>query len=283
MRSRKRSVLETVKRFTGTNSKLRSLLDKLYSEVNRRDYVSPDPLEFLYKYPDARDIEIVGLVASSLAFGNVRQILKSVSKVLHEMKSPRDFLDSTDESDFPKIFTSFRHRFVSGKELASLLRSAKFAIRDHGSLAACFKSCIRKDDETVLPALQKFVERLNFYNGDRPLDYLLPLPSRGSACKRLNLYLRWMVRKDDVDPGIWKEVPARKLLIPLDTHMWQIAQRLHFTARKQADMKSVIEITDSFRKINPEDPVKYDFALTRAGIRRNIPGPPDLAEILDSH
>ena len=99
---------------------------------------------------------------------------------------------------------------------------------------------------------------------------LLPDPSRGSAVKRLNLYLRWMVRKDDVDPGGWEDVPASKLIVPLDTHMYHFGQCYGFTCRKSADLKTAIEITRGFRQLNPEDPVKYDFAITRFGIRNEL-------------
>ncbi|MBW2545477.1 MAG: TIGR02757 family protein, partial [Deltaproteobacteria bacterium] len=97
----------------------------------------------------------------------------------------------------------------------------------------------------------------------------VPLPAKGSACKRLNLFLRWMVRRDDVDPGGWDDIPPSKLVIPLDTHMHRICLAFGFTKRKQADMKTALEITDSFRAIVPDDPVRYDFALTRLGIRKD--------------
>ncbi|MFC1474950.1 TIGR02757 family protein, partial [bacterium] len=99
--------------------------------------------------------------------------------------------------------------------------------------------------------------------------YLTPAPRRGSACKRMNLFLRWMVRRDDVDPGPWTDVPASKLVVPLDTHMHRISSGMGLTSRKQADLKTAIEITDAFRAISPEDPVRYDFALTRLGILGN--------------
>jgi len=108
--------------------------------------------------------------------------------------------------------------------------------------------------------------------------HLLPLPRLGSACKRLNLFLRWMIRKDDVDPGGWENIPLSKLIIPLDTHMHKIGILTGLTSRKQANMRTAFEITDGFKKLVPEDPVKYDFSLTRIGIR----GDANFEEILSN-
>ncbi|MFA6566899.1 MAG: TIGR02757 family protein [Victivallales bacterium] len=247
----------------------RKHLDSLYLKYNRRDFVHPDPLEFLYRYENARDREIAGLIASSLAYGNVKQILKSVSKVLDKTGSPYDFLMNSDRNGISAAFSGFKHRFTAGKDLSDMLLSAKFAIGKYGSLEKCFMSGMRKSDTDIIPALRSFVRNLSseFNRGE---NFLLPSPDRGSACKRLNLYLRWMVREDDVDPGGWKHIPESKLLIPLDVHMWNICREAGFTVRKQANLKSVLEITAKFAEINPGDPVKYDFTLSRFGIRDEL-------------
>lgn len=244
----------------------RELLERLYRKYNRREFVHPDPLEFLYSYPDLRDREIVGLVASSLAYGRVAQILKSVRKVLDTMgKSPRDYVESGSEDGFLKSFKGFKHRFTTDVEMASLLAGARRAIRQHGSLNKFFVAGMSGGDVTVLPALEKFAAGIDCCG-----KYLLPCPARGSACKRLNLFLRWMVREDRVDPGGWKGVSPAQLVVPLDTHMAKIGRGLGFTRRKGADIRMVLEITEAFRKIAPSDPVRYDFALTRFGIRDDM-------------
>jgi len=120
----------------------------------------------------------------------------------------------------------------------------------------------RPEDDTVIPALEGFAKA--FFPSGSP--FLIPAPSKGSACKRLNLFLRWMVRQDEVDPGGWDLIPPSKLVVPLDTHMHRIGLLLSFTNRKQADLQTALEITDAFRKVAPHDPVKYDFVLTRLGI-----------------
>ncbi len=247
----------------------RKHLDSLYSKYNSRDFVHPDPLEFLYRYKNARDREIVGLIASSLAYGNVKQILKSVSKVLDKTGLPHDFLMNSGRELISDSFSTFKHRFTTGKDLSDMLLSAKFAIEKYGSLEKCFMSGMKKNDSDIIPALRSFVRNLSseFNRGE---NFLLPCPDRGSACKRLNLYLRWMIREDDVDPGGWKHIPTSKLLIPLDIHMWNICREAGFTERKQANLKSVVEITAKFAEINPEDPVKYDFTLSRFGIRDEL-------------
>jgi len=246
---------------------MRGKLEELYFLYNDRKYVHPDPLEFLYDYPDPLDRELVGLISSSLAYGRVAQILKSVSFILEKMRhSPVSFLKESSGKSLKSTFSGFKHRFTTGEEMASMLIKARGLIEQYGSLNECFLTCFDKDDETIIPALSAFVERFNGNDCDFK-NSLLPAPDKGSACKRLNLFLRWMVRKDEVDPGGWEGIPASKLIIPLDTHMYRICGRLDMTCRKQADLLTALEITEGFRKISPEDPVRYDFAITRLGIR----------------
>ncbi len=246
---------------------LKPWLESLYRAHNRRAFVHPDPLEFLYRYPDPRDQEIAGLIAACLAYGRVSQILASVSQVLDWMESPRAFLERTTAARLRQRFRGFKHRFTDGGELAAFLLSIKRAIAAHGSLEALFVSGIGARDETLLPALALFVDELRaLAGGQGACPSLLPSPADGSACKRLNLFLRWMARKDAVDPGPWRTVPRAKLVVPLDTHLFRIARLLGLTERKQADLKTAMEITRRFAEIRPRDPVRYDFSLTRIGI-----------------
>jgi uncharacterized protein (TIGR02757 family) len=246
-------------------------LDSLYHLCNSRQWVHPDPLEFLYQYPGLEDREVAGLIASSLAYGRVTQILKSVASVLKGLgQSPSAFLPSATGRFLGEAFAGFRHRFTSGEEMALLLEGVKRVINRYGSLGACFLETYRSCDETILPSLTAFVDELS-----RPFEgrsnSLLPRPLKGSACKRLNLFLRWMVREDRVDPGGWDRVAPSQLIIPLDTHMHRIAIKLGFTKSRCATMKTALEITRAFREMDPEDPVRYDFALTRTGMRTDMP------------
>ena len=244
---------------------LRDTLEELYLRYNRREYAHPDPLEFLYEFDDLGDREVVGLVASSLAYGRVGQILKSVSSVIVRMPSPSSFLDEVCAEVLAGAFTDFKHRFTRGDELWGLLMAIKYARRKYGTLYTCFMDKMSDEDDTIFPALMAFAAELAGLSGG--YTSLLSNPEAGSACKRLNLFLRWMVREDAVDPGGWHGVPASKLIVPLDTHMHRIALRLGLTRRRQAGMLTALEVTRAFREIAPEDPVRYDFALTRYGIR----------------
>ena len=249
---------------------LKRKLDRLYRKYHRRELVHPDPLVFLYDYEDPRDREIVGLIASALAYGRVAQIMKSVSSVLGKMgESPYLFVMGSSEDAIGSAFDGFRHRFTSGKDVSSLLWAGRKALERFGSLQECFWSGLRTQDETVLPALSSFVDFLRGC-GKGCRKGFLPSPDEGSACKRWNLFLRWMVRGDDVDPGGWSRIPRSKLVVPLDTHMHRIAQSLGLTRRRQADQETSLEITRAFRRISPRDPIRYDFVLTRFGIRRDM-------------
>ncbi|MGD9157745.1 MAG: TIGR02757 family protein [Desulfobacteraceae bacterium] len=249
---------------------LKEKLDELYACYNRRKFVHPDPLEFLYNYKDLRDRELVALIASSLAYGRVAQILKSVSTILEIMSpSPSHFITGISERGLRDSFKGFKHRFTTGEEMSRMLLAVKKLIEKDGSLLNAFTSGYSASDENILPALSSFVRCLAHESGGDK-NSLIPLPDRGSACKRLILFLRWMVRKDRVDPGGWNRICPSKLIIPLDTHMHSICTRLKMTSRKQADMRTALEITNAFKKIVPDDPVKYDFSLTRLGIRKDV-------------
>jgi len=254
---------------------LRPHLDRLYETWNRAEFVSPDPLEAVRRFDDVPDREVAGLIASSLAFGNVKQILASIDAVLRAMPRPAAWLDAATPRTIHKTFEGFRHRYASGRELSAMLIGAKREREQYGSLGAAFGAFADPNDEDVSSALARFVALLN---GAEESNYLLPDPRRGSACKRLHLYLRWMVRRDAVDPGGWDRVVPAKLIVPVDTHMHRIATALGLTRRKAADLRTAREITAAFRVIAPEDPVRYDFALTRLGIRKDTSPERFLAE-----
>ncbi len=245
---------------------LKELLENLYVRYNRREYVHPDPLEFLYRYDNLLDREIAALIASSLAYGRVAQICCSVAALLDRMNpSPAEFLDGVTEKALFRIFGNFKHRFTTCRELVEMLLGIQRVVAEYGSLHACVAGPLKKKEpSTIIPGLCALVDAL--LPTASPCSSLLPLPERGSACKRLHLFLRWMVRSDDVDPGGWKDISASLLCVPLDTHMQRICRSLGMTARKQADMKTVEEVTAAFRRLNPEDPVRYDFVLTRLGM-----------------
>ena len=257
---------------------MRAFLEGLYLVYNRRELVYPDPLVFLYEYDDPLDREIAGLVASCLAYGRVAQILKSVREILAALgRHPRRFLLRGRLPD--GLFGDFRHRFTTGEQIRELLTRTSGILRAYGSLEAFMKQCAQGGD--FLEALNLFSRGLSpsiklSPSKGLPLEEelssggkfsLLAAPENGSACKRLALYLKWMVRHDEVDPGGWTVFSPRDLIVPTDTHMHSIALRLGLTTRKQAGLKTALEITRAFARFRPEDPARYDFSLTRFGIR----------------
>ncbi len=249
---------------------IRQKLDSLYEEYNKRELVHPDPLEFLYDYDDIKDREIAGLIASSLAFGRVWQIIKKVSFVLNVIMkgSPYLFLKENTSDFLKKECEFFSYRFVKNFHLTALLENIKEILEKFGSLNKCFLEGFSENDENVLKGMSFFVS--NLVKKDKNPGPLIAIPEKKSACKRMNLFLRWMIRNDGVDPGGWEGILPSKLIIPLDTHMYKISYRMNFTAMKRADINAALDITENFRKISPADPVKYDFTLTRFGIRDDM-------------
>jgi uncharacterized protein (TIGR02757 family) len=263
-------------------------LASLYRRYNRREFIHPDPLELVYNYSTPEDQEIAGLLCACLAYGRVSQILVSVSRVLDLMRggrasgSPYAFLGQVTDRSLREILRPFKHRFTTGSEVAALLIGVKRTIAEHGSLEALFAAGMKRGDDSVLPGLALFVERLRASaGGPAACPSLLSSPADGSACKRLNLYLRWMVRRDRVDPGPWHRVPRSRLVVPLDTHMFRIARALGLTRRRQANLATAVEITGGFAQYSPRDPVRYDFCLTRLGINPLLDGPALLRPLLE--
>ena len=244
----------------------RTALEDLYRRYNRQAFVHPDPVELLYPYADLCDREVVALVAACLAYGRVGQILASARSVLDRLGSgPAAVLRRVSPRSLAGMFSRFRHRFTTGTDLTALLAGVGRALDRHGSLNACFLAGLDPADPTVVPALSSFVAEVAGRG-----SHLLPTPADGSACKRLNLFLRWRVRSDEVDPGGWEGVSPSQLVVPLDTHMARVARRLRLTQRKSVNMAMALQVTDAFRAVRPDDPVRYDFALTRLGIRSDI-------------
>lgn len=247
---------------------LNQKLEELYSQLNKPEFIHPDPLEFIYQYEENRDREIIGLIAASLAYGRVAQILKSVEKVTSILtKSPAIFLLKISKKSLTETLSSFKHRFTTGEEMVAFLWKIRSILKKYHSLEECFASHYSKNDINVHNALSGFAGDLRTVKGP---NSLIPSPERGSGCKRLHLFLRWMIRNDDVDPGCWKSIKPSKLIIPLDTHMFNIGRILGLTTRNGQNIKTAMEITDKFKELRPDDPVRYDFALTRLGIRSEL-------------
>lgn len=247
----------------------------MYEKYNHRKFIPPDPLQFVYKYRKNSDREIIAFFSAALAYGRVEQIEKSLIKLFSNMgKSPFDFVINFKTSD-AKNFDNFKHRFNSSQDIVDIIWIFKKVLNKHGSLYNLFKKHYDPSNENILPALESFINDLRYLHNDQisnGLNYLLCKPSSGSACKRLNMFLRWMVRNDDVDPGTWKGIDPAKLIIPVDVHIGRLTQFLGMHSKKNMNLTTAIEITKAFVRFTPDDPVKYDFALSRIGILENCNG-----------
>jgi len=248
--------------------KHKDALERHYRTFHKRRFVHPDPLEFLYDYADPADREIVALVAASLAYGRVAQIIVSVRRALDRLgASPARYVRDTTPARMKADLAGFKHRWTTGEDLAAMLTGARRAVRSHGSLGECLAEKVSPGDETIFPALTGLVGELS---APGPGSRLLTDPARGSACKRLHLMLRWLVRRDEIDPGGWDGIEPRLLVVPVDVHMHRIARTLGLTARNAADGRTALEITRAFASIRPDDPVRYDFSLTRLGLNPEV-------------
>jgi uncharacterized protein (TIGR02757 family) len=237
--------------------------------------ITPDPLELVLRYRDPLDQEVAGLIAAAFAYGRADIIVANIGRVLDRMQpSPFAYLANFDAGRAASDFAGFSHRFHKTPELVSLFGRIANAIATYGSLGELFHRCYRDDDEDIGPSLTRFVEEIlgardagpGTRDLDKALHYLLTSPADGSACKRMNLFLRWMVRRTPPDLGIWDFVDPSKLVVPLDTHVHRITTFLGLNNRKTGDWKAAREITDRLAKFDRSDPIRYDFAICRLGI-----------------
>jgi uncharacterized protein (TIGR02757 family) len=254
-------------------------LDRLYLAYGP-ETADTDPIMFLGRYAEPEDLEAVGWITSAFSYGRVETIQSNVERILAALgPRPASAIDQIgDFSAFARdALAGFRHRFHSASDAAILLFVIAQARAESGSLRAFFESQLRAEDRDAGALLTRVVGkilRLDYrpVTGRRelpqsaPARFFFPDPAEGSACKRWNLYLRWMVRRDRLDFGLWPSIETRRLVIPTDTHIHLVARRLHLTRRKAADWRTAREITDRLARFDPEDPVRYDYALCRIGI-----------------
>jgi uncharacterized protein (TIGR02757 family) len=256
---------------------LRRRLDHLYRTYDHR-FVDPDPLQLVRAQDGRADREIVGFLAAGLAFGGVPQIKRSIAAVLAVLgPRPAEAIRTLSAREAAERLRGFKHRWTEGRDVACLLFFLRQMLASHGSLESFFAAGLSAGQADVGAALASFSARAlrldhgGLY-GRRTLPrgagvrYFFSSPEDGSACKRLNLFLRWMVRRDSVDLGLWTAVPASALVIPLDTHIYKVARRARLTRYRSPGWRMAADITRRLRAFDPEDPVKYDFAFHRLGL-----------------
>ena len=256
-----------------TSAELAEVLEGLSRHYDRR-FLDTDPAGLVRRFDDPEDREIVGLLAAGLAYGRVASIRSSLERLLRILgPRPSRLVATFDAARDGRRFDGFVHRFTRGRDVARLLHHVRRAREEAGSLEDFF---LRGDDErdaTLETAMDAFARRL--FEPLPPRDgarWLFPRPSAGSACKRPCLFLRWMVRPDDgVDCGVWTRVSRARLVLPLDTHLCRVVRALGWTRRKSPGWGMALDATASLRALDPHDPVRFDFALSRLGILGFLP------------
>ncbi len=236
----------------------------------RQKFSSKDPVWILHRFSDERDIEIAGLLTAAYAYGSVEQINRFINSFLETCSnSPYEFTINFQKRKDKKYLQGLKYRFNTADDLAELLVSIAGIVKKYITLKELFLSKLAAEDENVLSALSGFVSELNSGIGKgrgKYYHYLLSDPANGSTCKRMNLFLRWMVRKDEIDTGIWNNIGTSKLIMPVDTHIAHISKKLKLVKRKSIDLKFAVELTKKLSTFDSVDPVKYDFALCHIGI-----------------
>ena len=268
---------------------LKHHLDAFLDSFPRERHVSNDPVQFVHRYDDPRDREVAGLIVSAFAYGNVKSILATAGRALAFLGSrPAQALASFHPQQDAKRLRGFYHRFNTSRDLAVFFWMLRRLLEDHGTLERAFASGLASSDEHTGPAIERFSAAMlgtgfeQFYpRGELKrrigVRFLVPSPTDGSACKRLNLYLRWMVRPSDgVDCGVWTQVRRNQLVIPLDTHIARISSYIGLTEMKSPGWRMALDITTGLRRLDPADPLRYDFALCHLGIAGNCPRKRDL-------
>jgi uncharacterized protein (TIGR02757 family) len=254
---------------------LKPVLDRLYLEFDCVESAS-DPVHLVRRYEDPADREVVGFCAAALAFGRVASVLASIERLLAVMgPAPARFVDAFEPAAHRRAFTTLGHRWTRGVDLAALVWILRRMRETSGSIERFFLEGYRSDAVDVGAALDSFCERALAFDrlpvygrasAPQTVQYFFPRPAAGSGCKRLNLFLRWMVRRDRIDLGVWTRVAPAHLVMPLDTHVIRVGRCLALTRYASPGWRMAREITDSLRALDPADPVKYDFSLCHLGM-----------------
>jgi len=253
------------------NSCLKELLDNKAEKYDKLSFINTDPIQIPKQYTKKEDIEISGFLTSVIAWGRRDMIIKSATRLMEMMgNQPYQFITNAQENDL-KQFQSFKYRTFSSEDCITYLRALKNIYNFHGGLEAVFTKGYQKD-HTIFSAIQYFRSLFFEIQHQHRCEKHISDVTKGSAAKRINMFLRWMIRQDKngVDFGIWENIPQSSLLIPLDVHSARQSRRLGILMRKQNDWKAVVELTNNLRKFDPNDPIKYDFALFGMGVFNDV-------------
>ncbi|MCR4881213.1 MAG: TIGR02757 family protein [bacterium] len=248
---------------------LKERLDALVKKYETPDFIKSDPVQFLHRYKKFEDIEIAGLIGSSLAYGKREAFLGKLNYIFKIMgSSPYCFCLNLDKKAIREYFKNFKYRFNTGEDIILLLETLCRFYNENKNMDDFLGKKIRSDNEKAKQVVSIISDEFTNGMDAKSYCYLFPSPKSGSACKRLNLFLKWMVRKSPVDAGIWKSIEPKDLIIPLDVHVARVSRGLNLTSRKSNDWQTAEEITSKLREFDSYDPIKYDFALFDIGIEK---------------
>lgn len=249
---------------------IRIYLERKTAEYNRPEFIADDPVSVPHLFTLKEDREIAGFLAATIAWGQRKTIVRNGMRLAELMShSPYEFVMHAGPKDLKRI-AQFTHRTFNGKDLVTFIRALRNLYANNGGMELVFTEALRRENK-MMDAISAFRKKfLSVRHEERTRKHVSD-PARGSSAKRINMFLRWMVRKDanGVDFGIWKQIPTATLMIPLDVHVGNVARSLGLLHRKQDDRKSVEELTAMLRQFDPVDPVKYDFALFGIGVNEN--------------
>ena len=254
---------------------LKTVLDQLYTSFNQPDSAT-DPIQIVRRFSRKEDREVVGFIAAALAFGRVSSVLQSIERVLAVIgPAPAAYVRRFDPRRDAPAFAGIVHRWTREADIVAMLWLLRQMLDRAGSVERFFLEGADAGADDIAGALDSFSTRamaldLTAAYGTVPkrpgVCYFFPRPSAGSACKRLNLFLRWMVRRDALDLGVWTGVSPAKLIVPLDTHVIRVGRCLRLTSYTSPGWRMARDITASLRALDPADPVKYDFAICHLGM-----------------
>ncbi len=251
------------------NKKLQQFLEAKAEEYNRPQFVVADPVSVPHRFSKKQDIEISAFFAAIFAWGNRTTIINKTNELMQLMdNSPYEFCIDHNDNDLKRLL-HFKHRTFNTTDLLYFVSFFKMHYRGNDSLEAAFSKWMKNDDRNTENALNGFYQYF-FSLEDVPNRTLkhIASPAKNSTCKRISMFLRWMVRDDNngVDFGIWKNMSPSQLIIPLDVHVARVARQFNLIQRKQTDWLTAVELTEEMKSIDPKDPCKFDFALFALGV-----------------
>jgi uncharacterized protein (TIGR02757 family) len=251
------------------NNTIKDFLNKKVDQYNQPSFIKDDPVSIAHLFSKKQDIEIAGFFAAIFAWGNRTTIIQKSKELMQLMDmAPYDFVRNHVDNDLKKL-TSFRHRTFNATDLLYFIDFLHFHYSKNKSLEAAFSQGLQPTDNTIEKGLEAF-HHYFFSLEEFPARTKkhIATPEKGSTCKRLNMYLRWMVRRDKagVDFGIWENISPSQLVCPIDLHVSRVAKRFNLLTRKQTDWQAALQLTEYLRTLDKNDPVKYDFALFGLGV-----------------